>query len=176
MGQSAGYWAGVGAGIALGLVVTVAVLKAVKKDGRIKCRYDERQVLVQGRSFKYGFYTLLVCLMLDVFLGDLADPYVDHGVIVFLCLAVGVIVGAGYAIWNDGYFSLNEYPKRVVAAFLAIALLNFVVFLRYIHEGELIENGVVTLSAINLICAVLLLVIVLIILARYACRKRQDEG
>ena len=60
--------------------------------------------------------------------------------------------------------------------FLAIFLMNLVISIRYMHEGELIKDGVVTLFATNLICAVLLLVIILMILARYAYRKRQDEG
>ncbi len=176
MGQSAGYWVGMVFGIAMGLVAAVAVIKAVKKDGRLKCKYDERQVLVQGKSYKYGFLALLLCLMLDVFLGDLAEGYVEHGVLVFLCVVIGIIVESGYAIWHDGYFSLNEYPKRIVLAFLALSLLNFAVFIRYMQEGELIRDGVVTSSATNLLCAVLLLVVVLMILARYAYGKRRDKG
>ena len=176
MGHSTGYWAGVACGILTGLIAAVAMIKAVRKDGRLKCRYDERQTLVLGKSFKYGFYVLIICLILDIFLGHLAEAYVEHGVLEFLCVVVGIIVEAGYAIWHDGYFSLNEYPRRIVFVFLAIFLMNLVISIRYMHEGELIKDGVVTLFATNLICAVLLLVIVLMILARYAYRKRQDEG
>lgn len=176
MGHSTGYWAGVACGILTGLIAAVAMIKAVRKDGRLKCRYDERQTLVLGKSFKYGFYVLIICLILDIFLGHLAEAYVEHGVLEFLCVVVGIIVEAGYAIWHDGYFSLNEYPRRIVFVFLAIFLMNLVISIRYMHEGELIKDGVVTLFATNLICAVLLLVIVLVILARYAYRKRQDEG
>ena len=108
MGHSTGYWAGVACGILTGLIAAVAMIKAVRKDGRLKCRYDERQTLVLGKSFKYGFYVLIICLILDIFLGHLAEAYVEHGVLEFLCVVVGIIVEAGYAIWHDGYFSLNE--------------------------------------------------------------------
>ena len=176
VGHSTGYWAGVACGILTGLIAAVAMIKAVRKDGRLKCRYDERQTLVLGKSFKYGFYVLIICLILDIFLGHLAEAYVEHGVLEFLCVVVGIMVEAGYAIWHDGYFSLNEYPKRIVLAFLALSLLNFAVFIRYMQEGELIRDGVVTSSATNLLCAVLLLVVVLMILARYAYGKRRDKG
>ena len=42
-------------GLVLGLILFIIILKVTKKDGKIKCQYDERQELARGKGFKYGY-------------------------------------------------------------------------------------------------------------------------
>ena len=42
----AGHVIGVSAGVAIGVLLVIAILKFSKKDGSLKCKYDERQELV----------------------------------------------------------------------------------------------------------------------------------
>ena len=81
-----------------------------------------------------------------------------------------------HGILNDGYFSLNENPKRVVTVFLTLFLMNFAGTLFYIFNGLLVKNGKLTDRVINLMCAVTLLIIVLVMLVKTAGKKQQEEG
>ena len=46
---------GILCGLLIGGIVVVIILKLTKEDGSVKCKYDERQQLVRGIGFKYGF-------------------------------------------------------------------------------------------------------------------------
>lgn len=176
MGYGEGYLAGKLFGAVCGAFVGLLLILFMKKDGRLRCKYDERQELIRGRGFKYAFYMLLGCLVIDVLFGEMLDRVMERSVAGMLYVCIGVIVISVHGILNDGYFSLNENPKRAVAIFFGLFLINLAGSLFYIHSGLLVENGRLTDRALNLICAVTLLVIILAIFWKNACRKRQEEA
>lgn len=52
--------------------------------------YDERQVLARGRAFMWGFFTLMICLMVYGMLDMLIDRWCDTltGCIICICAAL----------------------------------------------------------------------------------------
>ena len=50
---------GLALGIMCGLMISVVLLKIANKDHKVKTQYDERQEMVKGKGYKYGFYTMM---------------------------------------------------------------------------------------------------------------------
>ena len=89
------------------LLVLVCVLKRKKND--FSKQYDERQLLIQGKAYKYAFFTLviyhLVIGMLTMILKiDFATTYVY----MLIGLCVGVIVYVTYSLFHDAYIGMDE--------------------------------------------------------------------
>lgn len=121
-----GYLWGALVGIIAGVVLAAVLLKLTKKDGSMRCRYDERQEVVRGRGFKYGFFTMLIYFAAETLFGSFLELFADRSVISFIGLCLGVAVYAVYGIWKDAYISLNENPKRVIIVFFVIAAMILV--------------------------------------------------
>ncbi len=176
MGYGEGYIMGRLFGAAVGIIVGLLLIFFIKKDGRVRCRYDERQELIRGRGYKYAYYVMIACFIVDILFGEVLERFMERSVIGMIYLCIGVIVVSVYGILNDGYFSLNENPKRALAVFLGLFLINLASSLFTIRDGMLITGGRLTDSSLNIFCAVVLLIIILVILIKNVCRRRQEEG
>lgn len=155
-----GYWyLGLVVGVLVGVAVVVFVFKTSRTDG-LKCKYDERQAIVRGNGFKYGFATLaLYNAAYGLCAGAWKKPFMDTLTAMVLGICIAAAVYIVYCIWNDAYFSLNENPKRVLLGFALIALLNYMIAGMNFYHNEMVEDGVLTYRSCNLICAVLFTVI-----------------
>ena len=47
------------AGLIVGLVLVVIIFRIANTDKKIKSEYDERQLRIRGKAYKYAFYTML---------------------------------------------------------------------------------------------------------------------
>ncbi|MBP3460773.1 MAG: hypothetical protein J6K58_16405 [Lachnospiraceae bacterium] len=167
---------GVLCGGLVGVILVVVLLRLTKKDGSIKCKYDERQQAVRGRGFKYGFFTLmfydLVYAWIDEILGR---RYFENSVGMIVGIFLGVLVYVSYCIWHEGYFSLNENPKKVLIVFAVIAIMNFAVFAVQLNRGNVIENGILTFRCVNLLCGIMFLIVFGVLLIKAICNKKEME-
>lgn len=171
-----GYMLGVLCGVFLGGILIIAILRLTKKDGSIKCKYDERQQAVRGRGFKYGFFTLMFYDLIYAWSDDiLGRRYFDNSVGMVVGIFLGVLVYVGYCIWHEGYFSLNENPKKVLIAFAVIAIMNFIIFAVNLIHGNVIKNGILTFNCINLFCGIMFLIIFGELFIKALCNKRETE-
>ncbi len=171
-----GYVIGVSAGAAIGFLLVVVLLKFSRKDRSLRCKFDERQELIRGRGFKYGFFTLLIYEALNMAYGGFLERIVVREVIMAIGMLLGVTVYASYAIWKDGYFSLNERPRRVVIIFAVLSIVNILLGLVYIWRGDFWENGVIDFPAVNLAVGLMLLFVLVLLLVKRFCGKEADEG
>lgn len=173
------YKLGVAAGILAGLVVAALLIRWVRVRGHKKrCEFDERQELIRGRGFKYGFYTLLIYMFFYGFLESaLEHPFIDPMVGAYIGCMVGIVVWAGYGIWNDAYLALNENVKRVYIIFIGVFVMNLAVGIMQIVEGNLIEDGMLSVGGLNLSCCLMMLALLLILGAkRIHDRRMEDEA
>lgn len=170
------YLLGIVCGVAIGLILIMFLLKWTKKDGSSRCKFDERQQLVRGRGFKYAFFSLVICNAVYAAADTvMEDKLMDVPMGICSCVVISVGVYACYCIWNEGYFALNESPKRVLVAFILIALLNFAVFARSVIRNGIFENGVLSTGCMNLLCGVLFLVIFAVLLLKQMQNRREAE-
>lgn len=172
---SIGYMVGCMAGVIIGIILIAFLFKFTRKDGSVKCKYDERQQLIRGRGFKYGFFTMIVCEALVILFGGILEMFVERNIISFFGICLGVVVYASYSLWNDGYIALNENPKRLMIVFAVLSLMNIVIGISNILNGTLIENGIVSYRAVNLICGVMVLIIFIEMIIKYTSGKDSEE-
>jgi hypothetical protein len=146
-----------GCGMLIGLVLVAIILKVTKKDGSIKCKYDERQELARGKGFKYSFFTLLIYNVILAFGISAQETTLNHLILMMLILlgcGISIAVYVTYCIWKEAYISLNENKTRVLIAFMLIALSNFVIgFVNISNTG----NTQISLGWVNVFCGCLFL-------------------
>ncbi len=155
-------------GLAIGLLVVAICLAISKNSDETKNQFDERQELVRGKGFKYGFFTVMISNTVLLFFDILEVPlFSNMEVAMTASIVVGVAVFASYCIWNDGYFALNENRKSLLIMFGLIGLMNIVIGIRNLIAGVVIENGALTFPSTNLFCALLFLVIFVVLLLKH---------
>ena len=167
---------GITAGVVISVLLVVVFAKFFRKDGSLKCKYDERQELVQGRGFKYGFFTLLAYEFFQMICGNWLEGIVMQEVIIIFGMGISVMVYASYAILNDGYIALNENPQRVGIVFLVIAVWNIFIAIMEISEGHFFEDGLISYPATNMILGVMMLYVVVLLVVKKYVRKEGAEG
>lgn len=170
MGHSIGYIIGLLAGILVGVGVVALLFKLRVVD----TTFDERQERARGQAYKYGFWTLLACLMLYGVSDEALGRWCDVLTGVMLCGAVAITVFAAVCIVKDAYLSLKEKPRTVMTLFAVITLLNLGIGVLHMLDGSVVEDGVLTAGAVNLICGVMVLVILVIYMVNYLLARRED--
>lgn len=88
--------------IALGLAFFVKVMSKdfeASGDG-----YDERQKLYRDKGYKYGFYTLLVLIVIGWVNADTLRPLLTTSLAAFILISAGLFITILYWIWKDAYF------------------------------------------------------------------------
>ncbi|MCI5902748.1 MAG: hypothetical protein MRZ74_09495 [Blautia sp.] len=170
------YRLGILTGILAGVILVIIFLKYSKKDGSLRCKWDERQLLIRGNGFKYAFFTVLVLLFLYCSLGVSFEGFpLDVQAAGFLIAILGVAVDVVYCIWNGAYFSLNENRKRVLIGFALIGGFNLFIGVSGILHGASITNGVLNVRSANLFCGALFIVIFLTLFLRMAVPEKDGE-
>ena len=123
-------------------------------------RFDERQILEQGKAFKIGFFVLLITIEAIIILNfsglaSVADYPVFYQIAIFLGLLSYVV----YCIWHESYFAINEKSTRVIILFAFIAAINIVIGIINAIHGQIIVDGRITFRILNPLCAILFIVI-----------------
>ncbi len=149
-----------GWGMVVGLLIAMLITEFIffGKDGEKK--YDERQILEQGKAFKIGFFTLMIIVEALIILNmtgiaTIADYPVFYQLAVFIGLGVYVV----YCIWHESYFAINEKSTRVLIFFAFIAIFNLVISIFNFVNGLMIVDGRITFRVLNIFCTLLFLVV-----------------
>lgn len=169
-------------GLLVGILVAVLLVKACTRkfhtNGEKKDRYDERQHMLIGKGYKYGFYGIMVYDGLYAVAGSWLDSsLMVPGVAAFMNIAVGLAVFATYCIWNGAYFALNFNARRYLILLVFLVVINFIVGFSYLKAGvPMVEDSLLTTSSVNFICAALMTYILLVVLVRKLVPvKGEDE-
>lgn len=167
-----GFIVGIIAGCILLAVFGAITRTKRRKDGKMRCEFDERQEIVRGRGFKYGFFALLLTNLVSGFYFELSETVVTDAFTfcVFTC-CVGICVYVVYCIWNDAYFALNEKRNRLLAVFIFTFALNLLCGIRNLLTDEGDEVSGLT----NLLISVMFCVIFLTLLLKKKKDKKEAE-
>ncbi len=163
-------------GLIAGVLFTILFLALTKTDKNVKCKFDERQELVRGKGFQYGFFSMLICNLLFTCM-ELAEMplFAEFEVLILISSIIGIGVCVVYCIWNEGYFALNENKKRLMILFAVISVMNFIVGGFWIFKDMVIRNGKLTYYSTNLFCGLLFIIIYLTMLLKRICKDGKDE-
>lgn len=162
-------------GVVIGLLVVVIILAVTKTGDDTKNQFDERQELVRGKGFQYGFFTIMISNAVLLFMKAFEiSLFSDLQVAMVLSIVIGISVFACYCIWNDGYFALNERRTGLLISFGCCGLSNLLITIGHIIDGDIIKNGTFTFRSTNLFCALLFFVIFIALLAKHI-KDRKEE-
>lgn len=164
-------------GLLTGGIVCVLFFKITRKDGSLRGKYDERQRLVQGKGFKYGFWGCFLFNALYI-LADigLEAHWMDTPMALFCGMMTGLAIYVSYCIWHEGYFSLNDNPLQITAMLAAVTFFNIICAASRIHEDSFFENGMLTfLDGSNMICGIVSGLALGVIAAKRYIKNRQNR-
>lgn len=154
-------------------LVAIFVTLAVKGDDK-KAKFDERQELVRGRGFKYSFVGVIgyngVVYALDL-LG--INLHMRPAISSLICVLVGATIYAGYCIWNDGYFALNQRRGIILMLIGVGGILNLAFGIAAIVNGTIWINDQLSIRSMNLFCGIMCIVIWSIMLAKYLKDRKE---
>lgn len=155
-----------------------------------KKNFDERQQLIRGKAYKYGFFTLILFLIIKFALEKVLDTMLFSsfaGNWIGICLSIAVF--AIVCVWNDAYISLNENMKGVIILFIGVALLNigssflnlynghvsFLETMQVVKNGEIFDYSVISVECVNLTCGILFLVICIAIALKSIVDRKEED-
>lgn len=164
-------------GILTGIVVFVLLMLVVNKNRSVKTEYDERQELLRGKGFKYGFFAgliyVVVLMLLDMM--EIAIPATQE-VIYFSIIFVAATVMTSYCILTGAYFGINNDRKRFYILSIFVMVINLLTPIRFMIDGSFIQNGLLSTSCINLMCATLFFFISVECIIRNVIEKEAGEA
>lgn len=172
-----GYVLGVMCGVLICVIICMFIFKWTHKDKAFKCKFDERQELAIGRGAKYALYTLMSYNVLYAVIDEgIEQKFISNSLALITGLIIAAAVYVGYCIWKEAYFALNENPKRVMIAFAMIAIVNFMSFAMNTTHGNLVKDGVIQLTASNLLCGILFALIFIELILKSISKKREEHA
>lgn len=163
---------GVFTGILVGLVIVYVVCRWLRQ-GRAKARYDERQELIRGKAYKCAFYVAILGIAVALCAGECIGRYVNISVVLFVVLCAGVLMYAGYCIFHDAYFALNDRPGRYIILAVVVSAVNLAGGIcAWVHDRpsltEYLPAGVV-----NILCGVMFMILGILFAVRQGMDRRE---
>ena len=159
-------------GLLMGLLVFSMCYK-----GSSRPEYDERQKLVMGNGYKWGFYTLFGLLLIYSLLSysGMAD-FMNSAVFCEAAIIVGAAVMASYTLINDGYFAVNAMNKRMIGIFAVLFLLSLVGTVISFIKGAVFKDGRLGTGFIFLLISIMLaLILAICFVKRKSDAAEEDE-
>ena len=160
-------------GVLVGALVGVGIIALLFKLKVMDLTFDERQERARGQAYKYGFWTLMGCLLLYGFSDMVLGRWCDVITGVMLCVAAAMMVFASVCIVKDAYLSLKEKPRAIMTLLTVISALNLAIGVINWKSGQVVKDGVLTYSAVNGICGVMILTILVVYVVNYLLAKRE---
>ena len=161
-------------GVLVGALVGVGIIALLFKLKVMDLTFDERQERARGQAYKYGFWTLITCLLLYGFSDMVLGRWCDVLTGVMLCVAAAMIVFGSVCIVKDAYLSLKEKPRSIMTLLTVVGLLNLAIGAMNLKSGRVVKEGVLTFGAVNGICGVMILTILVIYVVNYLLGKWED--
>ena len=174
MDHSLGYNFGLLAGVLVGALVGVGIVALLFKLKVMDLTFDERQERARGQAYKYGFWTLMTCLLLYGFSDMVLGRWCDVITGVMLCLAGALVVFASVCIVKDAYLSLKEKPRKIMTLLAVVSVLNLAIGIMNWKNGRVVQDGILTFGAANGICGIMVLVILAVYVVNHLLAKRED--
>ena len=160
-------------GVLVGALVGVGIIALLFKLKVMDLTFDERQERARGQAYKYGFWTLMGCLLLYGFSNMVLGRWCDVITGVMLCVAVAMVVFASVCIVKDAYLSLKEKPRTVMTLLAVVSVLNLAIGAMNWKNGRVFRDGILTYSAANGICGAITLTILVVYVVNYLLAKQE---
>ncbi len=168
------YGLGVLAGLVLGILIIVVLLIFTKKNHSLRGKYDERQLIAQGKGYKYAFFTMLIYFSGLVVL-DLTETFAVNAILLLPGVLLGVIVYVNYAIFSDAYFALNEAANRCFVIFIIAAAMNLLSGIIQIVDDIKLNNPIDEVNLYSIFVGVTVLEVLIVLVIKKVIDRKADR-
>ena len=111
-------------GVLVGIAIGIFLLIAFRKKGNCKEGYDERQLIIRGKAYQYGFFSILVTLIGIAIVAELKGTHsIDPILYIAIPMTVGPFVFAMYAIIKDAFLGMGD-SNRMLALYFFVFVAN----------------------------------------------------
>jgi hypothetical protein len=176
--MSTAYLWGVAVGVIVGVIIVALIFTYNKKKtgSVVGGDFDERQQLMRGKAFQAGFFTMLFFSFLYWVLVTLVlqRPLMEDGLSALICGLVGVGVFGIDCVIHDAFFTVQNKPKNYIILFTATTISQIPAAINNIQAGRVVQNGVLTFSAVPIVCAVLFVSILIAIVCKTQAMRKED--
>ena len=152
-------------GIMVGIIFAAVIL--VLRNRNKECEYDEMQLKIRAKGYQIGFFTALILMLCLILLWETGLlTVVTPGFAIYAALLITVTVFAIYCILHDAFLAVRGKPNSYIGIFSAVVLLQGAATVRYLMEGEMLENGKLTFSsgspALMFVCFLVILITLIV--------------
>ena len=138
--------------------------------------FDERQYLVRGKAYRYGFFGIIFALLplMIAFEWNVRLP-VTPGFAMFLAMLIGIDVYAVYSIMNDAYFGIDANKTKLTVFFAIIILVN--ALCGWINLKDVLSQGIQVIDlhlGANAAVAAAFLPVVIAMVVKNAADSKED--
>ena len=163
----------VGITVALGIFAVIAAIN--RKRGK-PGEFDERQELIRGKAYQHAFFAVMIFSALyGLAVVTVERPLMADGVSALIAMFVGIAVFAVESIVRDAFFTAKNRPKSYIILYIAVIFSQIVNAVGNIREGGLVQNGVLTMNVLPVICAAVFTIILLAIILKTVHQPKEDE-
>lgn len=162
-----------GFGTVVGIAIAVVAIGAMNKDKKVRTKYDERQKIARGKSYTWGFYAAIATAAIFTFLSTLDLMKFFGNYAYFTIIIAGVTVQAAHAILHDAYVGLNTNLKSYMIFMAIIGLINGTSAVSGIISGAMLEDGVLQMPFMNLLCAVMFVMLAVAMGVKHLIDKKE---
>lgn len=142
---------------------------------KTKSKYDERQIAVQGKAFKWGYFTLMAALMVygvSAAVWDWVLPVVGC----MLCICLSMAVYGCICIFGDAYWWADSSRTGQYATFGILGAMNIGLGIFAISDGYMVEDGVLQEAGANLALGAVFIIVFAAAFVRRRQVRREDDG
>ena len=154
----------------LAVAMLVACLISIIVKSKNPAKYDERQKRVQAKAHKVSYYLLMILLVIYAII-DNFTKFCDTMTGVFICICISIAVYASICIFGDAYTAVNQSNKSLVL--ILAGGFNLLVGIGNLIDGELVEDGLLSVGSLNLAVGVMCTVIGIVALIRHLVVKNR---
>lgn len=162
----------------MGVAIIVVFILIMKEQRKEKFNYDERQVLVQNKAYKYAFIFLLfysaVCCGID----SLRIKWAMPGVILFIGAYLSITIFNVICILENAYEGYNKkIDSKFNSIFFLIAgfLMLVISFDNVININNIITDGLLNENIFPIVLTIFFLSVPAALFARKQIDKKADD-
>lgn len=154
------------------VILLIRVLRGLKNQNKVAKQYDERQLLIQGKAYKYAFFTLLTYFIgigvLNVVVErDFATTYVYS--CIGLCL--GLLVYVTYSLFKDAYIGLEESANLSIGIAFLVGICNAGPSL--FNLDKMITDGILQNTVAQLVLGLTFIYVGIILIVKKQMDRRE---
>ena len=144
-------------GVLVGIAIGIILLIAFRKKGDCKEGYDERQLIIRGKAYQYGFFSILATLIGFACIAEFIGTHsIDPILYIAIPMTVGLFVFAMYAIIKDAFLGMGDSNRMLVLYFCVFVANAFGAY--GLLKGE--ENAILNLCLCFLFASVLIALLI----------------